>query len=393
MTNPFVQRSNALSSPQKKKIQQSRKLIKMLYAHGSLAVADISKAIGISVPSAARLIEEMIEAGFIESIGQGISGGGRRPQLFALKAEGGMVIGVDIRRNLINVGAMNLHNQLVGELTTLHIPLDNNKEYFQLLTEAIKEKILEIKPLTNHILGIGIALPGLINPETGHSYTNLNIFDTPLRKVLERMIGIPVYLDNDARLMALAELVFGKAKGLRNVLCLNVGAGLGMGMILNGELFHGSTGFAGEFGHTNLGMNEPVCSCGQHGCLEWYAGGPGLLKMAQEYRVTEPSFPHDVDNITEEAISGNQPAIKMINALGQNLGKGLANLVHLMNPEMIILGGSISKSGNILSEPAERTMRANSISHINEHTKIETSEIIELAPLLGAQALVISKSF
>ncbi len=115
--------------------------------------------------------------------------------------------------------------------------------------------------------------------------------------------------------------------------------------------------------------------------------------MAQEYRATESNFPLDVDNITEEAISGNQPAMKMINTLGVNLGRGLANLVHLMNPEMIILGGSISRSGFILSEPAEKTMRANSISHINEHTKIETSEIIELAPLLGAQALVISKSF
>lgn len=385
-----------------KKYLHEKKIINILYKGGPKSNKQISNYINLSPPTITRLLNNLISEGLVKDFGMGDSDGGRKPNIYGINPDSRYILGIDIGRNIRRFALLNFHNEFVTELVCLPGKLENDPEtvnhvYHQSL-KIIKEAGIDY----NKIMGIGIVMPGLINTRTGRSYSYLNYTDKPVSQLFEEKFKLPVFTENDSNLMALGEHAFGLAKGKENVLCLTLVSGVGMGLILNGKLYSGKSGFAGEFGHIIIEENGLLCTCGKKGCLETLASEEALVRMAKEglekgcTSIITDIADNKLANITPEVIlkaAGKEDhfAIEILSKVGHYLGKGIATLIHLYNPEMIIIGGKMAKAGQYLTDSIKQTLNIRTISQIREDTKIVTSELGEKASVLGATSLAMQR--
>lgn len=385
-----------------KKYLHEKKIINILYKGGPKSNKQISNYINLSPPTITRLLNNLISEGLVKDFGMGDSDGGRKPNIYGINPDSRYILGIDIGRNIRRFALLNFHNEFVTELVCLPGKLENDPEtvnhvYHQSL-KIIKEAGIDY----NKIMGIGIVMPGLINTRTGRSYSYLNYTDKPISQLFEEKFKLPVFTENDSNLMALGEHAFGLAKGKENVLCLTLVSGVGMGLILNGKLYSGKSGFAGEFGHIIIEENGLLCTCGKKGCLETLASEEALVRMAKEglekgcTSIITDIADNKLANITPEVIlkaAGKEDhfAIEILSKVGHYLGKGIATLIHLYNPEMIIIGGKMAKAGQYLTDSIKQTLNIRTISQIREDTKIVTSELGEKASVLGATSLAMQR--
>jgi glucokinase-like ROK family protein len=402
----FVQNGNTekLSNLGKKKYFQKKNIINYLYSKGNLSNPEICKLANMSSPSIHKLLNELIEDGVVQEAGIGHSIGGRRPNIFGLKPNARFVIGINIVQNFSEVAVFNLHNEIQQDVKVLHVQLENTPAFVDGIYAFCLSLLKELKIDEEKILGIGIGISGLTNPATGKSYSWLNYSSKTVKQLFEERFGKPVFVDNDARVMALGEYEFGSARNKNNVLCLNIGAGIGMGMILNGMVYHGNSGFAGEFGHIKVKDEGDLCICGKRGCLETVASGDALVKRAIEEIGTgmsskiSDSVKGNLSMITsntavDAARQGDQLAIDLLAEIGEYLGKGLATLIHIFNPEAIILGGNLARAEQFIIDPIQQTLNKCTIYNIKKDTAIISSALREKAAVMGAMALVMNNVF
>jgi len=225
-------------------------------------------AIKKSLPLTTKLINELIEEDFVVETGYAPSTGGRRPIMYSLNAGVLYVVSVALDQFVARIAIMDLQNKIVSPIEKLELPLSKNPQALSILTEKIDKVIKESGLTKSKIAGIGIGMPGFVDSKKGINYTFLKSPGTSITEYIADKIGLPVFIDNDSSLIALAELRFGVAKGKKNAMVINIGWGIGLGMVINGELFRGHNGFAGEFSHIPLFANGKLCSCGKSGCLE-----------------------------------------------------------------------------------------------------------------------------
>jgi len=250
----------------------------------------------------------------------------------------------------------------------------------------------KIKP--EHILGVGIDMPGLVEREKGINHSLFN-FKEPIAEIFGRLFNKPVVIENDAQAKALAEFRFGKAVGKKHVLVIQIGWGVGMGMILNGLPYYGARGFSGEFAHIPM-VDEKgyLCSCGMRGCLETVSSGAALRRYALEgIEAGEMTLIKDMSNgkteniiphlIISAAHNGDQFAISIISKVGFDLGKGIASLVQILDPEMIILAGRLADAGSYLITSVNQGLQQYSFAKIREDMELTISELAEDSSLLG----------
>ena len=262
-------------------------------------------------------------------------------------------------------------NRLIAELV---------KRSFTLMREHHLQK--------SSIVGVGIGVPGLVDFAQGKVYYLPNVphwENTALRRIVERRMHYPVFVDNDVNCMALAEAAFGAAKGCRNALCLTLGTGVGGGIILNGELFRGSRFCAGEIGHVPLTPNGPRCSCGGRGCLETYVGNKVLLKQARQ-KLKNPSI--SLEQVSQLADTGNRTAKKIYVDFARNVGITLSGAVTLLNPDCIVIGGGLSFAGDYIFEIIKQTIRERSMPVQAKAVVVKKAELGKDAGLIGAALLV-----
>ncbi|MHC1708539.1 MAG: ROK family protein [Bacteroidales bacterium] len=394
----------AISSPLKKRSHLKIRIIKYLYQEGTKSIPDLCTITRVSSPTLKRLLDELEEEGLVVELGLGASGGGRRPSIYGLNPNSRFILGIDITRFELRMGLFNLSCSMIGELLIIPDGLETGADITKLINKNIAYLIKKNKIDKKKILGAGVALPGLIDIKTGISYSYLNQGNTPVAEYLQKDLGMPVFVEHDTRSMARGELMFGLAKGKKNVLCLNLGSGIGLSMILNGRVYSGESGYAGEFGHINVDPHGQLCYCGKIGCLETVASGRTLRKkVADDLKAGTPTIINQlIDNdpakinmkiILEAVFAGDQYANELIATTGVHLGKGIATLLHLFNPELIILGGTLSKAENILLDPIQQTLNSFSIPRIRQDTTLLTSELRENAGLMGTVALVMDKVF
>lgn len=387
-----------------KKYFQKKSILYHLYQRGIISNPEICMLTNMSSPSVQKVLNELITDGLVREEGTGQSIGGRRPLLYGLNPDGRIILGMNIGHKSTQGAVFNIKNQIIGQFFHLHEHMTNTYDFLEKLTSFIQKMIAETGADFEKVLGVGIGITGLTNPATGMSYSYLNFGEKPLKQILEENLGKPVYLDNDARIMALGEYAFGLAKGRNNVLCVNIGSGIGLGMILNGRLYQGNSGFAGEFGHLKLAEDGPLCICGKKGCLETMASGEALMRLVKEgieagkQTMIMQLVQNDPDKITpalivEAARMGDQCSIDALSQLGEYLGKGLASLIHLFNPEAIILGGEVAAARNFLVDPIQHTLNKYAIFQIKSDTTILTSDFGEGSALYGALALVMENIF
>ncbi|MDP4290364.1 MAG: ROK family transcriptional regulator [Bacteroidota bacterium] len=392
------------SSIRLKKFILKKRIIQLLYIEGNKSIPDIGRATGMSIPTITRTITELIEEGLVLDNGIGASIGGRRPNLYLLNAEARYVLGIDMGRFSTHIAILNLNRQIVSSEEIIISELEHDETIVDKIYQKFKELIANAGIDSKKLIGIGVAFPGLIDAKTGMSQTYKNFSDRPLSKFFEDKFDLPVFVENDARVMALGESYFGLAQGKENVLCLKIGAGIGMGMILNGKLYRGNSGFAGEFGHLEVEPEGKLCICGKRGCLETVASGRAIANRAQSDMANgmvsilgklSGEIPDKIDAgmVVEAAQLEDQYAIGLLSEMGEQLGKGIAVLINIFNPEMIIIGGKIGVAENYILDPLQLSLNKYAISRIKRDCQIVTSKLREKAALLGAFALVIDKIF
>ncbi|EEI92262.1 ROK family protein [Sphingobacterium spiritivorum ATCC 33300] len=386
-----------------KNIQLKKNIISFFCTHSSATIADLCKELNLSVPKVTNLINELIQEELVQDLGKINTNGGRRPNLYGLIADSVFFLGVDVKQNHINIGITNLQNELVYIKEHLPFTLSNSTASLEELIQLIHSSLKTFNIPKEKILGMGINLSGRINYSTGYSYSFFHFHEEPLAKILENELGIKTFLENDSRAMAYGEFNSEAIKTEKNVIFLNLDYGLGMGVMINSSLYYGKSGFAGEFGHIPIFNNEIICNCGKKGCLETEASGWALTRLFQEKLQegsssiilshpvkTSPKTIADIKlkDIIAAAKADDVLAIELIAEVGEKIGRAIALLINVFNPELVILGGILSETGEYITLPIKSAINKFSLSLVNNDTKIISAVLGEKAGVLGACFLV-----
>lgn len=378
-----------------------KKLVISYFAkNGNCTIGDLSKELSLSAPKINSILTDLIADGLVDDYGKVESTGGRKSHLYGLLKESAFFIGVDVKQDHINIGITDLQNNLIQIIENQSFKLRNNQESLSELCNLVNEFIKGLPTPKDKILGICINLSGRINYSTGYSYSFFHFNEEPLSKVLESALGIRVFLENDSRAMAYGEFYSNNMQDDKNALFLNLDHGLGMGIMINDEIYYGKSGFAGEFGHIPFFKNEIICHCGKKGCLETEASGWALTRMFKE-KIKEGSSsiikidPETIElsHIIEAAKSDDTLAIELIAKIGESLGRGIAMLINILNPNIIIMGGILTTTGEYLTLPIKSAINKYSLSLVNADTKMKTSKLGEQAGVIGACLLVRNRLF
>jgi predicted NBD/HSP70 family sugar kinase len=376
-----------------------RQLKKHLYFSKMLSCADLSILTNKSLPFTTRFLNELIEEGSVIETGYANSTGGRRPQMYSLKNDLNYIVTVAMDQLITKIGILDLHNNLLGEIEKIQLPLKDNEQALVELKDSLISFIDKSGISKDKIIGIGISMPGFVDVKKGINHSFLFTDDTNIVEYLESELGLPVLIDNDSSLIGLAEMRLGTAKGHKNVMVVNISWGVGLGMILNGQLFRGHNGFAGEFSHIPVFKdNKKICSCGKTGCLETETSLLAIIEKAiaglEKGRMSvlkNLSFEHveqSCQAIMEAASKGDTFSVELFSEAGYNLGLGIAILITLFNPELIILSGRGAAAGKLWLAPIQQAINEHCIPKIAEDTQIKISTFGRRVDLIGAAALV-----
>jgi len=383
-----------------KNLLYKRRIVKHLYFGNMLSCADLSDKIRKSIPLTTKMLGKLMEEGIVTETGYAASTGGRRPVMYSLKQDVMYVVSVAMDQLVTQIAILDMQNRNVTEIELFELPLTKNPNAPAALAEKINEIISRSGIPKNKIAGIGIGMPGFVNAVKGINYTFLETEGYTISQYISAKVKLPVFIDNDSRLIALAELKFGAARDKKNALVINVGWGVGLGMILEGELFRGHDGFAGEFSHIPLFLNNKLCSCGKSGCLETETSlliviekaskglKSGKLSMLKEKELSADHPEKAFQNIVTAAGKGDKFAVEILSEAGYNIGRGVAILIHLLNPEVVILSGRGSSAGKIWQAPIQQALNEHCIPRLSVNTEIEISALGYKAELTGAAALV-----
>ncbi|MGZ3750650.1 MAG: ROK family protein [Mucilaginibacter sp.] len=381
-----------------KSTQLKNMIVKRLYFDKALSCAELSDLFDKSIPSITKAVNELMSEGFVVEQGYAPSSGGRRPLLYSVKPDAMYILAVAMDQLSTRIQLLDLFNQPVADSLSLDLKLHNNPEALGLLIKNINEYIANTDISKDKIAGIGMGMPGFINVVQGINYTYLDAGGQSLTQYLREKIGLPVYIDNDSSLIALAEQKFGIAKQQQNVMVINLGWGIGLGMIVNGEIFRGHNGFAGELSHIPLSDDDTLCTCGKRGCLETVASMMVVAQKAIEGikngRVTSLTNTDNTpskslgDAIFDAAANGDQFAIDLLSDAAYKIGKALAILIHIMNPQTIVLSGRGARAGKILMAPIQQALHKYCIPRLVESTQLLVSNLGFDAELIGAAVLI-----
>jgi len=374
-----------------------RQVISAFYFDKTLSVVELSARLDKSVPHVTKAVNELIEAGLVVESGQAPSSGGRKPLTYSLKGGTLYIVAVAMDQLYFKVSITDILNNPVLPVETHELRLLNNNEALSQLVEIIDGYIKRSGIDRKKIIGMGIGTPGFTNTKLGINYSYLlPPGDESLLNYLERELHIHVSIDNDSSLIALAELKFGLAKGKEEVMVINVGWGIGLGMIVNGVLFRGFTGYAGELSHIPISESDILCDCGKRGCLET----EGTLRVVTDKAITGIKngnisglkLEDDSEKMSEAimiaANKGDQYAIELLSDMGYKIGKAIGILIHIVNPELIVLSGRGAAVGKILLAPIQQALNKYCIPRLSEHTDVKVSMLGRKAELTGAAALV-----
>ncbi|MHB8155600.1 MAG: ROK family protein [Candidatus Omnitrophota bacterium] len=264
---------------------------------------------------------------------------------------------------------------------------DNKYKLIQGIIDLLDSLILNQRLKRSAILGVGIGVPGPVDTLKGivHFLPNIPGWkEVGLKKILERKTKLPVFIDNDAKLMTLAEHGLGAAKHYKNVLCLTLGTGVGGGLIINDSLYRGSDNAAGEAGHFPLNEDGPLCGCGAHGCLETYVGNRKIIKAAR--KLFGPKI--TLERVSALAKENNPKAIDFWSQVGGKLGLALSGIVNLLNLDLIVIGGGVSYAGGVLFESIRRTIILRAMRLQAKRVKVVKAKLGMDAGIIGAGYLV-----
>lgn len=381
------------------------KIIKNLYLKGANTASEICSEVGISLPTVNSLLNDLMNSGEVIKHGRAESQGGRKPDLYRLAEDAFYVLSVDLSKFNMNLALYSCTNELASPKESHKITLNNEKETFDLISELVEKYLLSTGIPSDKVIAIGISMPGLVDSIGGVNYTYLRFGNKTLLENFEARFQKKIFLENDARAMTLAEFKFGTEHQHKNVLGIFVGWGIGLGIIIDGKLYQGASGFAGEFSHSPIFESRNVtCTCGKKGCLEAVASGTAIVKMAEEaIRVDKDSIlarmvrDHQGELepgiVVDAALAGDQRAITILSEAGLDLGRGISILIQLLNPELIIIGGSVAEAHQYLITPIQQALNIYSMAKSREKSELALYKLGKDVGLMGGVAVVNEQLF
>ncbi|MFF1410008.1 ROK family protein [Streptomyces sp. NPDC002886] len=364
------------------------RVVRAVRLAGSLTQAEIARSTGLSAATVSNIVRELKEAGTVEVTDT--SAGGRRARSVSLSGDAGIVIGVDFGHTHLRVAVGNLAHQVLAEESE---PLDVDASWVDGFdrAEALVGRLVEgIGIGRDKVIGVGLGVPGPIDVESGTlgstailpGWAGIN----PRRELSQRL-GVPVYVDNDANLGALGELVWGSGRGVKDLAYIKVASGVGAGLVINGQIYRGPGGTAGEIGHITLDESGPVCRCGNRGCLETFAAARYVLPLLQSSHGPELTM----ERVVELARDGDPGCRRVITDVGRHIGSGVASLCNLLNPSRVVLGGSLADAGELVLAPIRESVGRYAIPSAARQLSVLTGSLGGRAEVLGALALVLSE--
>ena len=397
----FQMKDSFLSKIDSKNSALKKKIIGLCINDGDFSIAELSKELNTSIPTITKLVGELIDEGFLEDLGKSGTSGGRRPSIFGLNSAAGYFVGTDIKRHHISIAIANFKGKIIDFQEDIPFTLECSEASADELCERIRQYIRQAGINSEDVLSYGFNLTGRVNHETGYSFTYFIGEDKPLKTLLEEKMNAPVSIENDSRAMAYGEYICGMANSERNMLFLNLSWGLGMGMILEGKLSYGKSGFSGEIGHFPLLDNGQICQCGKIGCLETGASGSAAHRIfmdklkAGKASILSEKFERgeeiSLDDILEALNEEDILAIETIEEVGTTLGRAIAGLINIFNPELVVIGGKLAAAEEYMLLPVKSSINKHSLNIVNKDTTIKFSELGEKAGPIGACMLSRSK--
>ncbi len=378
-----------------------KQILGFCVTEGSFCIPDISRVLNASIPTVSKLVVELIGAGCLEDLGKQGTSGGRKPSSYGLCAAAGYIVGVDVTRHHLNIAICNFKGETVVYLEGIPFQLESTEASFRQMCGILTGQVGNAGIPKEKILAYGINLTGRVNRESGYSYSYFLGEERPLSPTLESILDCPVFVENDTRAMTYGEYICGVGDNERNMLFINVSWGLGMGMILDGKLFYGKSGFSGEIGHFPFQDNEILCRCGKKGCLETVASGSAIHRIFMENlregkaSTLRPKFEAGEEITLEDIIEAEEEedvlAIETIESIGAALGRAIAGLINIFNPELVVIGGRLAVAREYLMLPVLSAIKKSSLTLVNKDTNIKFSKLGMRAGALGACVLTRSK--
>ena len=373
-------------------------VLHQLRLHAPLSRADLAKRIGLNRSTISSIIAQLLEEGFVHETELQTDKVGRPGLSLELNPEGGCALGVEIGVQFVHVILTDFVANIQWRRRIRIAETEPQETYLHIAQEMARQALTKANELEMRVLGIGICLPGMVDVRTGElKYApNLKWHDIPIRQKWVERFGLPVFVENDANAAAMGEYYFGVARDAPNFIYLSAGAGLGGGIVIDGQLFRGRGGFAGEIGHMTIDPNGEPCICGKRGCWETLVGPRTVIeKYKRRSDWGGPStLRQDLEDIgfaeiVEAAGIGDLVAMAVLQDVGTYLGIGIANLVNVFNPQLVVLGGELSVAGELLVPVIIETVKQNSLFPMRTALSIVPSSHGTDHCVLGAVALIL----
>ena len=369
-----------------------RRVLSALRVAGVTSRAELARRTGLSRTTVSSLIADLVREGLVAERVDATSApgaqGGRPPVLVSLDRRAGAAVGVDFGKSHVTVAVADLGHTVLAELRQ-RLPSDHRaEEGLAAATELVETALHEAGVDRNLVLGVGMGLPGPINADTG-TVGSTSILPgwvgvTAGRAMSDRL-GLPVRVDNDANLGALAEHVWGAGAGVDDMIYIKIATGIGAGLVLGGRLYVGVGGTAGEIGHTIIDEHGPVCRCANRGCLETLASGAACIELLRPTLGPDLTLPR----LVELTLEGHPACRRVVADAGRHIGRAAANLVNLLNPRRVIVGGELAACGDVLIEPLQQECTRHAINSAADDVEVTAGPLADRAQVLGALALVL----
>ena len=378
-----------------KKSSVQGRILEQFVSQGTFTIPEMSKAVGVSLPTATSAINELIKAGLVREVGKKDISSGRIPMAYDLVPNAGYFVGVNPEMDCLALAASDFCGNLITEKIRVPYTYENTPENLEQMAKIINDFIATLPYAKEEILQVCVNIAERVNPFEGNAYNMFTFLEESLTSKLTKLIQIPVCIENDTRSMTFAEFIKGRSKGLKNVIFANVCWGLAIGIIIDGKLYYGKSGYSGEFGHMTAYNNNIICHCGKIGCIETEVSGRALKRKLTEKilngktsilsdKVLNKKEELTLKDLLEAIDKEDVLSLATLQNIADELGKQLAGVINIFNPEMLVIGGEMSATGDYLTLPARMGIKKFSLNIVNEDSQIVTSSLKGLAGITGA---------
>jgi len=375
--------------------QHSRLILNLLWREREISRAELARRTSLSRSTVSAIVNDLLSTGLVEEARAGISSGGRRPIILEFQDQASFIVGIELGATHVSGVLTDLRCKVRASWSAPAPVREEPEVALKKMTMAVRSVLAADGVQPDQVLGIGVAVPSPVDRERPGELLPLVLpkwAGYNIATHLQRNFKRPVFVDNDANLGALAELWWGAGSSVKDLAYIKVATGIGAGLIIDSRIFRGSGGVAGEIGHTSIDPSGPQCICGLKGCLTTLIGTSALLEHAEHElraRGSDRPAPENIDELVNAALDGDPISVGLVHYAGDMLGVGIANMLNLFNPQMVILGGGISRAGDLLLGAVRETIAGLSLPASIRNAEIRTTGLSEWGIAVGAATLAL----